>query len=129
MKALSLLLQSEDIDPIQLRVLCESDGRTAYVMDVDAHAAQNAWQQFRDLVPRSGRWPLLLSAHDQDFPQPEGPPAESYEQTVAAARGGGSVQAALASLARSIASIVTRRASSASPQVPTRTHLSASRSL
>jgi hypothetical protein len=65
MKALKMLLKSEGVDVSSLRVLFEQDGATTFALTSDGWDVLDLWLKLRDLVPRTGRWPLLI---DDDYP-------------------------------------------------------------
>jgi hypothetical protein len=69
MKALKLLLKSEGIDTDSLRVLFEQDGATTFALTEDGWDVLDLWLELRDLVPRTGRWPLLVG---DDYPTNRG---------------------------------------------------------
>jgi hypothetical protein len=64
-KALKMLLESEGVSTKTLRVLFEQDGATTFSLTSDGYDVLDLWVQLRDLAPKTGRWPLLVT---DDYP-------------------------------------------------------------
>jgi hypothetical protein len=69
MDELAAVLKRNDIDTSTLRLLFEIDGDKVYALTDDGETAVNLWEVLCDLVPQTGRWPVILGrVGEEDLP-------------------------------------------------------------